>query len=1051
MRFQIVLFTLALPFCLSAESATWYVDDVTDPLEDGSVSHPFDAIQEGLAAATNGDTVLILDGLYSGPGNRDLDPAGKSITIESESGASNAIIDCQSAGRGFIFHSGETTNCRILGLRICNGSALVGAGIACFSNSCPVIENCEIVTNRAWTYYYNIVIGNTDEPYYSVEDAADGRGGGGIYCESSELTIRDCLIEYNETGGDGGGICSVSNSSVRIEDCTLSGNHAALARTNTTRTIGTPGDPFYWVSWSNRACGRGGGVYSEGGSLVVSNCTISANDAGFGGGVYAASNLTLILEGCLVEGNTAVDNATPAVGGGVAVIASSPSLVGCVLDGNHAGSEESMLIQTINTIDDAFYRTVVYVSGGGLGGGFYSENATSTVLSTTCRGNRAAAHGGGIYLCENSACMLSNCIVSDNAVLDNMAPGAGGGLSCWNSSVTGVQCGIGSNFAGQIVTTTVERIGMPGDAFYRTTTRIAGAGLGGGLYIKESSAFFSDSTFNGNGAAGQGGGLFVFDSECAISNCAVSCNSVRDTETPGAGGGVACRDAAFTAIQSDIATNEAGCIESSTIMHVGEPEDSFYRVTVMRSGEGYGGGLFASASAVTLTACRVLGNTSHGDGGGMYLLSNSECLISGSSLAANEAVQVETVEVTTQKTAAVFTTVYDVRSIEAGSGGAVFCSNALIEMRACAILENRAGAFGGGLFVAQSVPLLRNCFLIDNIAGAKSNVVSETWWPPYGSGISKVVASNSADGFGAGLYSENATPLLHSSTVAGNIGTNIASGICLTSNTIAILVNTIVWSNGLYVDADSAATAKYSCVEGGWTGDGNISNHPQLTADWRLTSLSPCIDAGTSTNAPASDFNGEGRWDHPSWPNVISIVDIGADEFVDTEIDGFPDHWEYEYFGDLSTASATNDADHDELTDADEYQFATNPTNSDSDGDRVSDGWEMRYGFNPRKNDSSDDPDADGFSTKLEYLADTSPTNELDYLRMTDVVLDSVSNAVVRWHTSSNRVYAVETSSGPVEPWSFVTNVPGTGADATFTNEEGVAGVRMIRIKAQLP
>ena len=74
---------------------TIYVDDdaaldpgpgdptISDPDEDGSAAHPFDAIQEGINAALPSDEVVILDGTYTGDGNRDLDFGGKDITVRS--------------------------------------------------------------------------------------------------------------------------------------------------------------------------------------------------------------------------------------------------------------------------------------------------------------------------------------------------------------------------------------------------------------------------------------------------------------------------------------------------------------------------------------------------------------------------------------------------------------------------------------------------------------------------------------------------------------------------------------------------------------------------------------------------------------------------------------------------------------------------------------------------------------------------------------------------------------------------------------------------------
>ena len=68
---------------------------ISDPLEDGSAAHPFDAIQEGINGATTGSSVLVADGLYSGEGNRDLSFLGKKIDVRSVNGPENCTIDCQ--------------------------------------------------------------------------------------------------------------------------------------------------------------------------------------------------------------------------------------------------------------------------------------------------------------------------------------------------------------------------------------------------------------------------------------------------------------------------------------------------------------------------------------------------------------------------------------------------------------------------------------------------------------------------------------------------------------------------------------------------------------------------------------------------------------------------------------------------------------------------------------------------------------------------------------------------------------------------------------------
>ncbi len=85
----------------------------------------YPTIQAGIDAAVDGDEVLVADGVYTGDGNRDLDFHGKPITVRSNFGRPNCIIDCdgtvEEPHRGFYFHSGETADSVAQGFRIRNG------------------------------------------------------------------------------------------------------------------------------------------------------------------------------------------------------------------------------------------------------------------------------------------------------------------------------------------------------------------------------------------------------------------------------------------------------------------------------------------------------------------------------------------------------------------------------------------------------------------------------------------------------------------------------------------------------------------------------------------------------------------------------------------------------------------------------------------------------------------------------------------------------------------------------------------------------------------
>jgi len=131
---------------------------ITDPncssAGPGSEDEPFCDIQDAINASLSTDVVLVADGTYTGPGNRNLVFGGRSITLRCESGPEGCIIDIEGEGRGFLFQDGETADARLEGFTITNGyvgttgeCGARGGGIHCEVSS-PTISNCTIVGNR---------------------------------------------------------------------------------------------------------------------------------------------------------------------------------------------------------------------------------------------------------------------------------------------------------------------------------------------------------------------------------------------------------------------------------------------------------------------------------------------------------------------------------------------------------------------------------------------------------------------------------------------------------------------------------------------------------------------------------------------------------------------------------------------------------------------------------------------------------------------------------------------------------------------------------------
>lgn len=239
-------------------------------------------IQPAINAAVNGDEIVVRDGVYTGPNNKNLDFFDKAISLRSDSGPANCIIDCEGNGTGVNFFVYSVPSNQVLdGFSIVNaswGTGFGGSAIFCDIDSKPQIRNCFISGNSAFQ-------------------------GGGIYCYGSSPVITDCTISGNFAGLHGGGIYCYDSLPV-IDNCDISDNTAGVG---------------------------GGGFICHSSSPKISNSLIRGNwGYDYGGGVssnYSASTLT----NCII-----IDNSTYGSGGGVDIYNSSSKITNCTIVGNSA-------------------------------------------------------------------------------------------------------------------------------------------------------------------------------------------------------------------------------------------------------------------------------------------------------------------------------------------------------------------------------------------------------------------------------------------------------------------------------------------------------------------------------------------------------------------------------------------------------------------------------------------------------------------------------------------------------------------------------------------
>jgi hypothetical protein len=218
---------------------------------EGTGDYP--TIQAAIAAVHDGGTVILASGLFTGPGNRDLDFMGKQFELRSAAGSpADCIIDCQGTPddphRGFVFNSGETGAAIMRGITIRSGWAVAGGALWLGNASSPTIENCRIIANEAGE-------------------------GGAIYCEGSAAPVLRSTLIAGNIAADGGGIY-LQEAGIGLLSCTVAenqgsssciyGNNADIALSQSILAFNGPG----------------GAVLSSGSSATLTCCDLCGNIGG---------------------------------------------------------------------------------------------------------------------------------------------------------------------------------------------------------------------------------------------------------------------------------------------------------------------------------------------------------------------------------------------------------------------------------------------------------------------------------------------------------------------------------------------------------------------------------------------------------------------------------------------------------------------------------------------------------------------------------------------------------------------------------------------------
>jgi predicted outer membrane repeat protein len=392
-------------------------------------------LREGIESAAGGDTVLVASGVYTGPDNRNLDYAGKSIVVISESGPQDTVIDCGSEARAFDFHSAEPMVARLSGFTITNGAAGNGGAVFCRNGARPTIDNCVLTLNQA------------------AED-----GGALSVISSAGPILENVTFSANEAGLRGGAICTAHGRTV-LNSCSFTDNSAPYGG-----ALMLDYDHYVYIDacdFADNSALEGGAIFDYWSSPQITSSTFTGNrgtggTAGyrFGGAVSIINSDSAVIGDCIFEGNEI--HGLFGFGGGLSVHMARATVTSCVFSSNTATGEEAGIgggVYCYNEDDNwgpaSSFDDCTFIDNRGYqGGGVCCEHTGAPIRRCTFIGNEAHV-GGGAHLSHHPG-PFSDCVVAENSATYGGGLSLGGGTnSVSNTTVarnaapegSGVSCG----------------------------------------------------------------------------------------------------------------------------------------------------------------------------------------------------------------------------------------------------------------------------------------------------------------------------------------------------------------------------------------------------------------------------------------------------------------------------------------------------------------------------------------------------------------------------------------------------------------------------------
>ena len=534
----------------------------------------------------------------------------------------------------------------------------------------------------------------------------------GVTASISGLTIADGNASGGPAAlGNGGGIFIYNGGTLTVSNSTISGN---------TTGGGGSGD-------------QGGGIWSAG-TLTVSNSTISGNTASYGGGIFSGGG-TLTVSNSTISGNTA-------------------SLGGGIFSGSGGGGTLTVSNSTISG------NTLTSNSNGG---GIYIGSGTATITNSIVAGNTEGQAGTDCVSCGTQS--SNNLITTPTNIIDPKL-----GTLANNGGPTETmlpQAGSPAIATGLSSTLSTDQRGLP-----RPTGNDIGSDLGAVETTPLTVTTTADTTNSGTSCDGS--------DTCSLRDALTLANSNGGNDIEFATGlkGIITLSSALPAIAANtnivgpganlltVSGNKSATVGSVFVVNSGVTADlSGLTIANGNGGSGNGGGGVVNSGTLTVSNSAFSGNSAGsglglGLGGGIYS-SGGTLTVSNSTFSGNTA-----------------------NGSENGGGG-IFNSNGVTLTVSNSTFSGNTAGYGGGIYSCGTLTMSNSTF-----SGNTAGVVGGGIYNAPGSGVvmtltNSIVAGNteSASGqagedcyactlSGKNLISTSAAPITAAQLMLGPLAYN---------------------------------------------------------------------------------------------------------------------------------------------------------------------------------------------------------------------------------------------------------------------------------------